>query len=148
MKRNIKWITYILTGSVLATLLAACGPRGHNPEERAEWAVDKATSKLDLDETQVAKLNVLKDAMLSARKDFQRNRESGREAITAMLAKPTLDRDQAMGLVNQHTAAVNAQAPQVIAALGDFYDSLNPEQQNTLREFVDERMQHGKHHWQ
>ena len=147
MKRNIKWITYIITGSLLATVLAACGHRHHSPEERANWVVDKVTSQLELDETQVGKLNTLKDVALSVQKDFQKRRESGRDTIRAIIAKPTLDRDLAINLVNEQTATVNAQAPQVIAALGDFYDSLKPEQQTKLREFVNERMKHGEHDW-
>ena len=41
------------------------------------------------------------------------------------------------------TAAVQSKSPELIAAVGDFYDSLRPEQQQKVREF----MQRGRHGW-
>ena len=37
------------------------------------------------------------------------------------------------------TTAINGKSPEVIAALADFYDSLNPAQQQKVREFMDKR---------
>ena len=39
----------------------------------------------------------------------------------------------------QKTAALNAKSPEVIAAAGDFYDSLNPTQQQKVRDFMQRR---------
>ena len=45
--------------------------------------------------------------------------------------------------VSQKTEAVQSRSPQVVAALGDFYDSLNPQQQAKVREY----MERGRRGW-
>ena len=147
MKRKSKWFVYSITGSILAVMLAACGPHRHDPEERAEWMMEKVTKELELNETQVAKLNLVKNELLKAGKDFRQRRDDSRQTVVDLIQQPTLDRDKAVALVNQHTAAINEQAPQIIAALGDFYDSLSPEQQAELREHIQDRMEHHRHYW-
>jgi Spy/CpxP family protein refolding chaperone len=54
------------------------------------------------------------------------------------------DRSRAQTLVNDKTDIVRNQSPEVIAAFGDFYDSLRPEQQQKVRDFMQKR--HG-HRW-
>jgi Spy/CpxP family protein refolding chaperone len=63
--------------------------------------------------------------------------------VQALVAGEKFDRARAQALVSEKTAAVNAKSPEVIAALGDFYDSLNPTQQAKVREF----MQHRNGRW-
>lgn len=150
MKRYSKWLVALFTGSALAVALAGCGPRHHSPEERAEWMMQKVSSELALDETQNAGLAVLKDEMLKARKAMSEQRKTSIDTVTALLQQPTLDRSQALTLVEGHTRVVNEQAPAVVAALGDFYDSLTPEQQTQLRERLQKFQDYaakGRHHW-
>ena len=40
------------------------------------------------------------------------------------------------------TGAISEKAPELIGAFGDFYDSLNPEQQAKVREYL-QRRRHG-----
>lgn len=47
------------------------------------------------------------------------------------------------GLLEQKTAAVQQQAPKVLAAVADFYDSLTPAQQQQVRERLDKRHRRG-----
>ena len=61
------------------------------------------------------------------------------------------DRARAQTLVDEKTQAARAAAPQVIAAMGDFYDSLKPEQQAKVRTFLERGpgrgfMGGGRHH--
>jgi predicted MPP superfamily phosphohydrolase len=48
-------------------------------------------------------------------------------------------------MVNERMNAIREKSPQVIAALGDFYDSLRPEQQQKVRDFLQRgrRWSHG-----
>ena len=45
----------------------------------------------------------------------------------------------AQALVDQKTEAIKAKAPEVVTALGDFYDSLTPAQQQKVRDFMQRR---------
>ena len=49
---------------------------------------------------------------------------------------------RAQTLVNEKTAALQAKSPEVIAALADFYNSLNPLQQQKVRDYME-----GRGHW-
>ena len=150
IKRYGKWLAAVVTGSLLAVVLAGCGPRHHSPEARADWVMNKVTSDLALNESQSAKLETLKDEVLKAREAMNQRREDSRDSINVLLQQPTLDRNQVLRLVEGHTEVVNQQAPAVVAALGDFYDSLNPEQQAQLREKLQKfqgRMDKCPRHW-
>ena len=57
----------------------------------------------------------------------------------SLVAGATFDRAKAQALVQQKTDAVRTGSPEVIAAMGDFYDSLNPAQQQQVRDFMQKR---------
>jgi len=69
-----------------------------------------------------------------------------RAEVRSLVAGNTFDRSKAQSLVDAKTAAVQSGAPQVIAALGDFYDSLNETQQAQVRDFMASRHGHGFRH--
>jgi len=57
----------------------------------------------------------------------------------ALVAGDKFDKTRAQALVTEKTAAITGKSPEVIAAMADFYDSLNPAQQQKVREFMDKR---------
>jgi Spy/CpxP family protein refolding chaperone len=145
---NKKRLSLIVGTVVLASTVTACGPRCASREEsaeRAEWMVERVSRQLDLNEAQQAKLEEVKAKLLAAREAATRQHEADRQEVLALLAQPALDRARAETLVQTHTRAVEARAPEIIAALGEFYDSLTAEQQQKLREQVESRM--NGHHW-
>ncbi|MBX3620863.1 MAG: Spy/CpxP family protein refolding chaperone [Rhizobacter sp.] len=151
------WIKRTLIGvfgaSVLLGGLAACSHHryGHwgsemSESDRAEMRtrmVERATRKLDLDATQKAKLTVLADTLAAQRKTMLAQGGEPRAEFKAVIAGAQFDRSRAQALVESKTAAVREASPAVIAAMADFYDSLKPEQQQKVREFLDGR---GRHH--
>ncbi len=146
------WIKRTLIGAATATLLlgglAACSHRHHHggwSEERlTEWrgkAVERIGSQLALDAGQKAKLELLANALMAQRQAL-RGPDSGtdpRAQFKALIAGDKFDRTAALGLLDQKTKAVQTQGPQVLQALADFYDSLNPQQQAQVREMLDKR---------
>ena len=62
-----------------------------------------------------------------------------RAELQALVAGDKFDKARAQTLVSEKTAAIQARSPEVIAALADFYDSLNPAQQQKVREFMQQR---------
>jgi len=65
--------------------------------------------------------------------------------VQSLVAGPTFDRVKAKAFVDAKTSAIQTKSPELIAAFGDFYDSLKPEQQQKVREFMS-RGRHGWHH--
>jgi protein CpxP len=145
------WIQRSLLGIFGATLalgaLTACGHHERHPgasasvEEQARWRdkmVDRVASKLELNDAQKQKLAVLA-AKLQEQRAALRGATDPRAEMKALVAGEKFDRTRAQALVTEKATAVQARSPEVIAALGDFYDSLNPTQQARVREFMDKR---------
>lgn len=155
MKPWIKRALFGLFGASIAVGgLTACG---HHRYEGAGWnqmsaedharfrdrIVERVASKLELNADQKARLGVVADKLREQRLAVMGQGGDPRAQAQALVAGEKFDRARAQALVTEKTAAVNGKSPEVIAALADFYDSLNPAQQAKVREF----MQHRRGHW-
>lgn len=139
----------VLGASALVGGLTACaGHRGG--EGGGAWSaervaqvrgkvVERVSQRLDLDAAQRQKLDLLADAVQAQRLAMVGQGGSPRDAVRALVAGATFDRAQAQALLTEKTRAVEAHGPAVIAALGDFYDSLRPEQQARVRDLLQRR---------
>lgn len=143
MKRITK-ISIIAVGAlVVASSFTACS-HFRSPESRAQWVVEKVTDKLELTESQQIKLTALRDEVMNSRKDMRQKFGESKSQFKTLLDASTLDQKQAVSLVGSHTQFVNEQAPVLVAAFANFYDSLDLEQQAEIREFVGEHDE--RHH--
>jgi periplasmic protein CpxP/Spy len=154
------WIKRTLIAVAGATLvlgtLTACGyPGGHHEGHRGEhrhggWseeritemrgkAVDRVSRQLNLNAEQRKKLDALANEMQASQRALQGEGPAPREALAAMLASSTMDRQAATQFLNQKTQVVQSRSPQVINAMGDFFDSLTPDQQAQVRAFLEKR---------
>ncbi len=151
MKTWIKRSLLALAGAgIVLGSLGACGHRMHHggwrgdatPEQAAEWRgkmVDRVARKLELNAEQKTKLDLLSDRLHAQRLAMRGDGADPRAELQSLVAGARFDRARAQALVQQKTEAVRAGSPEVIAALGDFYDSLNPAQQQQVREFMQKR---------
>jgi len=146
------WIKRTLIGvfgaSILLGGLAACSHRHHgwganmSAEESAQFRgkmVDRVSGKLDLNEDQKKRLTALADKLHEQRAAMMGQSKDPRAELQALVAGDKFDKARAQTLVSEKTAAIQARSPEVIAALADFYDSLNPAQQQKVREFMQQR---------
>lgn len=157
MKPWIKRTLFSLLGAaLLAGGLSACssGHRWRDGQldeqgitEMRGKALERVGSKLALDAAQKQKLERLADTMQAQRKAFMGDAARPREALQALVAGNKFDRSGAQALVDAKVRAVQAGSPEMIAAMGDFYDSLKPEQQSQVREMMKKRRGWmGRHH--
>jgi Spy/CpxP family protein refolding chaperone len=148
MKRWFRRTLFGVFGASLALgALTACthGPYHHGwastPEEQArqrERIVDRVSSHLDLDAAQKARLAALAETLQQQRAAWA-GQADPRSQLRALVAAERFDRPQAQALLEKATTAIGTRAPAVIAAFGDFYDSLNPQQQARVREAMERR---------
>ncbi len=152
------WLKRTLVGvfgaSVLFGGLAACSHRGHHGHgwrtmseadsaEMKAKIVDRVSSRLELDEAQKAKLGILADKLREQRNALVGSTTNPRAEIASLVSGSTFDRAKASALVSEKTAAITSKSPEVITAMADFYDSLQPAQQAKVREYMDRRGHHG-----
>ena len=145
------WIKRTLYGvfgaSILIGGLSACGHHhggGWQMSEAdsakmRERMIERASSKLDLDATQKQKLAVLADKLKEQRMALVGTATDPRAELQALVAGTKFERERAQGLVEAKTGALRSKSPEVIAAAGDFFDSLKPEQQQKVRELLSKR---------
>ena len=126
MKHWIKRTLFGFAGlAVVAGSIAGCagqrhGWSGNSAEFRARM-VERVGSKLELDANQKQKLTVLAEKLQAQREAMRGAGGSG----------------DPRSLVDEKTAAVRAGSPEIIAAAADFYDNLNPAQQQKVRDFME-----------
>ncbi|WP_298212235.1 Spy/CpxP family protein refolding chaperone [Acidovorax sp.] len=146
------WIKKTLVGifgaSIVVGGLTACSSNHYHhrgpmsAEKMAEVrgkVVERVSSKLDLNEAQKTKLNVLADKVEAQRTAFIGKTTDPRTEMQAIVAGEKFDRARAQTLLDEKTRAVQAHSPEVVSAMADFYDSLNPEQQQKVRELMQRR---------
>jgi Spy/CpxP family protein refolding chaperone len=148
MRPWIKRSLFGLFGATVALGLTACGHRyaherfsSMTPEQQAEFrqrVVDRVASRLDLNAEQKQRLDTLA-AKLQEQRTALRGTGDPRAEVRSLIAGDKFDRTKAQSMVGEKVAAVNAGSPQVIAAFGDFYDSLSPAQQEKVRDFLQNR---------
>lgn len=129
--------------------LAACSHRGHgdggwqvSEEDSAKFKakmVERVSKELDLDAAQKQKLGELAGALRAQRVALIGTTTDPRAELQALVTGPTFDRARAQQVIDAKTAALQAKSPEVIAALGAFYDGLNPSQQQKVRDFMAKR---------
>lgn len=146
MKPWIRRTLIAVVGAAAIGSIAACSHgsrhgRGPMSDEQVtqmkQRAIDRATRELNLNTAQQAKLATLADVLAQQRKAMRGPQESPRAALAPIIAGEKFDRQAAQALVDAKVGAVQGGAPSVIAAAGDFYDSLDAQQQTQVRAFLE-----------
>lgn len=148
MSKLKKILLLLLGAGFLGSGLVACGHHNMDPEDKAEWVVKKINKELELNDAQLAKLNVLKDKVLSARKSMHENRQQHHEQVVALIQAPTLDQQQVLAMVQTHSDNLTRLSPDIVAALADVLDSLDSEQKQKLINHINEKSSHWERHHQ
>lgn len=151
MKHWIKRTLFGFAGlAVVAGSIAGCAGHRHgwgqgdSAEFRARM-VERIGSRLELDTAQKQKLTVLAEK-LQAQREAMRGGGDPRSQFRALFAGDKLDQAGAARLVEEKTAALRSGSPEVIAAAADFFDHLNPAQQQKVRDFLERGGRRWRHH--
>jgi len=139
---NVKRIIIAtVTFTTLAITTTAFAERGEG--KRLDKMVERVSSKLDLDDTQTQALEEFA-AELAETRQLMRGTDGGlRSEFSALLSAQSFDQGEALSLINERAAAVQANAPELVAAAALFFDGLSEEQKAQVQEFMEKR---GRHH--
>lgn len=145
MKLSSKIIIAILTIAGSSGVVYAVSRHSDwhmTPREKVEFVTDRVSKKLELDEQQRQNFNSLAETVAQIMLEARAARERQVDEIVALLDDPSLNQARALDIVQQKTQLVNDRAPQVIASLALFVDSLNDAQKSRLREMIEHRREH------
>lgn len=140
-----RWLKKTLIGvfglSLLAGALSGCCRN-----QASDWTAEdtaqirnKVADRLDLNTPQRQKLTALFDQLQTLHSSIKGQTTDPRAELAALLSGAKFDRTRAQTLLDEKTTAMQANGPQLINAFADFYDSLNAEQQQTVREKLERR---------
>jgi len=150
MKKSTKIIAVTVLALGVTSGVMAYGAHSAwktSPEEKAEYLTEKITDNLELDVIQQQNLKALSVTLLEVFQDVRSNRNEHREMVQQLLSEPTMDQIKVLQMVQQKTQLINDRAPQLIASLAGFLDSLDSEQKKELREHMGEHMsRHQEYH--
>ncbi len=145
------WIKRTLIGLFGAGIvfggLSACGQRHHGhgystamSEEDANKfktrMVERVGKELDLNEQQKQRLAIVGDRLREQRQALVGKTTDPRAELQALVAGAQFDRARAQAIIDEKTNALRGKSPEVLVAVADFYDSLNPAQQQKVRDFM------------
>ena len=158
MKRSLfkfwstRAVVGLFSGVVLLGGLSACAhrPHGSGTQHSAadvakfrEKMLERVSAQLELNADQKLKLGVLADKLQEQRLALKGKTSDPRAEMQALISSDKFDRSRAHTLVGEKTAAITTKSPEVVAAMGDFFDGLNAVQQQKVRDFL----QRGGRHW-
>jgi Spy/CpxP family protein refolding chaperone len=131
---------FIRAAAGLAILAAVLGAsachRHHTPAERAEWMTGKVAKRLNLDDQQKAKLAAVKDEVLAARAESQKEHGAIMEAVIAQVQSDRLDQAKLAQLIEQHQAEQTRVMQRALPKVAEWHASLRPEQKAEAVEHI------------
>ena len=142
MRKQKLWIPIILLVTISGMALTACGRHYHDPEDRADWVAHKISKKLDLTDEQKLKLEDVKNEFMLYHKEQRANRVAMIDKLIAEVKKPAVDQTVLLAMVNDYTSRVEQMAPNVIAKLALFHQSLTEKQKQELVEKLEDWKKH------
>lgn len=147
------WIKRSLIGLFGAGIvlggIGACSHRdghhrmgGETEGKYTQKMIERVSSELALDAAQRERLVQLSERLREQRQALVGTTTDPRTELQALVSGPTFDRNRAQAIVDEKTGAIRAKAPAVLDATAAFFDNLNPEQQQKLRDHLQKR-----HRW-
>ena len=149
MKLSTRIVTAALLIAGSSGVVYALGKHadwGMTPAEKVEFVSDRVSKKLELDGSQRDSFEKLAESVAGVMQQVRPSPEQRRDEILQLLQEPTLDQAKLLEMVQQRTRAIDEKAPEVVARLAVFLDSLNAEQRQKLQEFVKHRHHAGHRH--
>lgn len=110
------------------------------PEQSAvqcDWMVNRITDKLSLNAEQKPLLAALIDHANAQRKAMVVSTTDPRAELRSWFAGAKFETERAQAMINDMVDKLQTQSPAMLAPLAAFYDSLNPAQQQRVRDFMD-----------
>ena len=149
MKTSSKIIITVLTLGMAGGVFAYGAHKFNNMtmQDKVEMVNDRVASKLDLDQTQQNNFSAMSSKMVALLQQAKSQTGDHQAMIQGLITEQPLDQTALLERINAKTSLVNQHAPEMVALLANFVDSLNTEQKAELKEMIDHKMSHhGKGH--
>lgn len=116
---------------LLVAFVVSVGPTGcyrKSPEQRAEGIVKAITDKLDLNESQKARLDAMRQEFLAKRPAMKKTREETFDRLITMMRASSLDKSSIASLAEQNKAQADDLIGFLFSKYSEFHAMLSPGQ--------------------
>jgi Spy/CpxP family protein refolding chaperone len=94
--------------------------------------VDYISETLDLNDTQQAQLNQIKDDVMTKARQMRNDKESMREEFVAQLRSEEIDEVRVKAVIAEHRAQMDEVVDLIVGRMAEFHKTLTPEQKEKL----------------
>ena len=120
-------IVFLLVG-----VASFSGCRRHSPDQKAEFMVDYVSETLDLDASQQAHLDRIKEELLEKGVQMRAERGTMHSELVTQLRSEEIDQGRLKSLVTEHKVKMEALIDLAIVRLAEFHKTLTAEQREKL----------------
>ena len=127
-----KGLYLTLIAFLLITIAGFTGCRRHSPDQKAEFMVDYVSETLDLNESQKAHLDQIKEELLEKGIQMRADKGAMHAELAAQLRSEEIDQDRLKAMVTDHKNKMEELIDLGIVRLAEFHKTLTPEQREKL----------------
>ena len=137
------YVIMIVMTALAALVLTGCYHR--TPEQRAEDMIKRMSSDLDLNDTQKAQMEKIKDEFLAKRPEMIKMREETVKEANELMRSAEIDKTRLNALVEKSQTGAIDMIRFVAAKFTEIHDMLTPAQREKLTKKIEEHMLQGHH---
>jgi len=127
-----KGLYFLLIGMLISGVALFSGCRRHSHGHKAEFMVDYISETLDLNESQQAQLDQIKDELMEKAQQMHADKESMHAELVAQLRSEEIDQMRVKAVIAEHRAQMDEILDLVVLRLSEFHKTLTSEQKEKL----------------
>jgi Spy/CpxP family protein refolding chaperone len=127
-----KGLYILLIGILISGVGLFSGCRRHSHGHKAEFMVDYISEALDLNESQQAQLDQIKDELMAKAKGMHADKESLHEELVTQLRSEEIDQVRVKAVIAEHREKMDEIIDLVVVRLAEFHKTLTAEQKEKL----------------
>jgi Spy/CpxP family protein refolding chaperone len=127
-----KGLYILLIGMLISGVAFFSGCRRHSHGHKAEFMVDYISETLDLNESQQAQLDQIKDELMEKAQQMHADKESMHGELVAQLRSEEIDQVRVKAVIAEHRVQMDEIVDLVVLRLSEFHKTLTLEQKEKL----------------
>jgi len=127
-----KGLNILLVGMLISGVALFSGCRRNSHGHKAEFIVDYISETLDLNDSQQAQLDEIKDELLAKAQGMHADKASMHAELVVQLRSDEIDQELVKAKIAEHRAKMDEIVDLVVVRLAEFHKTLTPEQKEKL----------------
>ncbi len=143
----MKHVKKIIVGTLIVatTALGASAYANRDSGKFQDRMIERISKKLELTDTQKEALATFGAELAETRELMRGGSTDIRSEMSALVTADTFDQGKALTMINDRAAALQNNAPELVAAAAVFFDGLDASQKEQITKFAEKRGRGHRH---